>query len=117
MDASPCLLQRFDDLHRRGRTVRSEPLHDPIRLLTVGFALIAPTGWTRHDMMMGRCHIKACLTEPGVAWRQRATEGSSSRPTGIKHLAEAAVLKHLQRNVRPADEFTVNVDLRHGGEI
>lgn len=117
MDASPCLLQRFDDLHRRGRTVRSEPLHDPIRLLAVGFALIAPTGRTRHDGNTGRGHIKACLTELAVGGRERATERCSSRPTGIKHLAEAAVLKHLQRNVRPADEFTVNVDLRHGGEI
>lgn len=71
MDAPSSLLQRFDDLHRRGRTVCSKPFHDPIRLLTVGFALIAPTGRARHNRSMDRGHIKACLTGLAVAGRQR----------------------------------------------
>lgn len=61
MDASSCLLQRFDDLQRCGRTVRSKPLHNPICLLAVGFPLVAPTGRTRHDESMATGHIKSCL--------------------------------------------------------
>ena len=71
MDTPSSLLKRFNDLHRRGRTVCSKPFHDPIRLLTVGFALIAPSGRARHDRSMDRGHIKACLTGLAVAGRLR----------------------------------------------
>jgi len=71
MDTPSSLLQRFDDLHRRGRTVCSKPFHDPIRLLTVGFALIAPSGRASHGAKPSKVHIKACLTGLAVAGRQR----------------------------------------------
>jgi len=63
VNASPRLFQRFDDLHRRGWTVRAKPLHNPVRLFAVGLALIAPTGRTSHALMRATIHIKPCLNK------------------------------------------------------
>ena len=63
MNASPRLFQSFDDLHRRGWTVRAKPPHNPVRLLAVGFALVAPTGRANHAVMRATIHIKPCLSK------------------------------------------------------
>lgn len=112
VNASPRLFQSFDDLHRRGWTVCAKPLHNPVRLLAVGFALVAPAGRTSHAKPRAAVHIKPCLSK---------VEAVRDAPRSVKNEQELVVRlppsgSGQGPHERPAVAHSI-ADQWHGGTV